>query len=185
MKHILTILLCALLLTACGNRNSNPTTEPETSSETEVVDTQSSPTSKPEDAEATIPEEEIYLTIYSPDDSLEGFNTVQIPVDAITESAIVEQLIAAGVLTEGISVQSLEQVTSSDAPETIHLNVDFNSDFRDLILSQGTSGEWAVMGSVVNTFLNAYGAESMSITVDGEILESGHVAYDFPLTFFE
>ena len=46
----------------------------------------------------------------------------------------------------------------------------------------GTAGESATIKAVVNTFLDAYGAQEAYITVDGEILESGHVIYDFPRT---
>ena len=38
-----------------------------------------------------------------------------------------------------------------------------------------------VVGSVVNTFLDAFQAESVYFTVDGQILESGHVIYDFAI----
>jgi len=65
------------------------------------------------------------------------------------------------------------------------LNIDFNRSFADLICSMGTAGELMITGSVVNTFLSAFQAESVYFTVDGEILESGHVIYDFPLTFVE
>ena len=37
---------------------------------------------------------------------------------------------------------------------------------------------------VVNTFLDAFQAESVYFTVDGQILESGHVIYDFAMPFF-
>ena len=42
-----------------------------------------------------------------------------------------------------------------------------------------------IMGSVVNTYLSAYDAESVFITVNGEILETGHMIYDFPITYME
>jgi hypothetical protein len=42
-----------------------------------------------------------------------------------------------------------------------------------------------VLGSLVNTYLSAYQAETVLITVEGQILESGHVIYDFPMGYFE
>ena len=42
-----------------------------------------------------------------------------------------------------------------------------------------------ITGSVVNTYITAFQAESVYFTINGNILESGHVVYDFPLTFTE
>ena len=49
----------------------------------------------------------------------------------------------------------------------------------------GTAGEYLLLGSVVNTFLDNLDGESILITVDGETLESGHEIYDRELTFYE
>ena len=49
----------------------------------------------------------------------------------------------------------------------------------------GTSGERMVIGSVVNTLIANYEVETVSITVEGDIWESGHVIYDSPMGFFE
>ena len=188
MKHILIICLCALLLTACSTREKDPTVEAENTATPSTMETQMEEIETTPATESFVPESteaEVILTVYFPDANLEGFETVGVTLDAVTESAIVEQLVIVDVLSEGIAVNSLEKTASADTPEEIHLNVDFNSDFRDLILSQGSSGERAIIGSVVNTFLTAYAAQTISITVDGEILESGHVVYDFPLEFFK
>ena len=48
-----------------------------------------------------------------------------------------------------------------------------------------TSGEYVILGSVVNTFLTAYDADAIIITVDGEVLETGHSVYDQPLTLYQ
>ena len=42
-----------------------------------------------------------------------------------------------------------------------------------------------MMGSVVNTLLAAYAAQSVCISCEGEIMETGHSIYDFPLSFYE
>ena len=49
--------------------------------------------------------------------------------------------------------------------------------------TMGTSGELMVTGTVVNTLIDAFDVEYVSFTVDGEIFESGHVIYDFPMGF--
>ena len=89
---------------------------------------------------------------------------------------MIEQLVAAGVLKDGIAVNSLRK-------DGTQLVIDFNQAFADLVCSMGTSGEYIIVGSTVNTFLSAYEAKSVFFTVNGEILESGHVIYDFPMEF--
>ena len=58
--------------------------------------------------------------------------------------------------------------------------IDLNSAFRDQLNSSGSTGEHMLMGCVVNTFLSAYEAQQLYITVAGETLETGHVIYDSP-----
>ncbi|MDI9589778.1 MAG: GerMN domain-containing protein [Acidobacteriota bacterium] len=129
------------------------------------------------DAQPTKPET-FQLTVYHPNETVDGFDEKTVEVTSIDEQVIVEQLILAGVLPVDTSVNSIES-------EAGQLRVDFNSKFRDAVSGVGTAGEYVNIGSVVNTFLVAYDAKEILITVDGEVLESGHNIYDSPLTFFE
>ena len=63
--------------------------------------------------------------------------------------------------------------------------MDFSEKFQEDLFNQGSSGEFIMMGSVVNTFLRAYEADSMTITVNGNILESGHCIYESPMKAYE
>ena len=65
------------------------------------------------------------------------------------------------------------------------LHLDLNEAFLMQPYTMGTTGEKMLIGSIVNTFLSAYGCESVLLTVDGQFFDSGHVVYDFPLGFFE
>ena len=87
-------------------------------------------------------------------------------------------MISAAVLHEGIQV-------NWERLEGTQLHVDFNAAFRDQLMTYGTAGELMMIGSVVNSLLRAYGADSVMLTVEGDIFESGHVIYDFPLEFHE
>ena len=169
MKRILMILMCSLMLTACAAKDNtvHPESDPADSLPTE---TQSTETETQSTEESTEPEVTTF-TVYTPNETLDGFFTTEFQGD---KENVAEVLISAGVLTEDVKVNS---ITWDEAT----IIVDFNSAFADLINSQGTTGEGMIMGCVVNTFLSAHGAETMMITVDGEILESGHVIYDFPM----
>ena len=65
------------------------------------------------------------------------------------------------------------------------LDVDFNGAFETLIGTKGSTGEYYTIGSVVNTFLDAYGCEKIQITVEGNTLVSGHAEYPGYLNRFE
>lgn len=164
MKRILTILLCCLLLTACGTTQSTPTEAPTAPPVTEA------PTEVPTEA---APQS---FTLYYGDENAENFLSEEIQVPEIDEIVVTQQLISAGVLPEGVAVNSL----SLDGTQ---LNIDFNAPFLEHLNTMGTSGERILIGSVVNTFLSAYQAETVMLTVGGETVESGHVVYDFPIEF--
>ena len=48
------------------------------------------------------------------------------------------------------------------------MDLDMNQAFQKFLQSMGTAGEYVVMGSVTNTFLNAYDCEQVKITVEGQ-----------------
>ena len=121
---------------------------------------------------------QISATIYSGNDNADGFVTTQVQLEKLNPITLVDQLIQIGVLTEDVEILALSQRGGQ-------LFLDFSPSFATLICSQGTAGEYIIMGSVVNTFLDAYGTETVSITVNGLVLESGHVIYDFPMERFE
>ena len=42
-----------------------------------------------------------------------------------------------------------------------------------------------LLGSLVNTMLTCYNAKTLTLTVDGAVLETGHNVYDTPFTLME
>lgn len=168
MKKLLSILLCCVLLSGCvviaQPQDTAPVDTAKQTDASESTEAQTDPTEEP-----------VAFTVYTPDENLIGFIATE--VTASRESAL-DALIDAGVLNEDIAVNSVEM-------DGKLLKLDLNSAFADLINQQGTTGERMVIGSLVNTYLSAYQAETVLITVDGKILESGHVIYDFPMGYFE
>ena len=130
----------------------------------------------PTEAATTAPM--LTYTLYIPNSNADGFDTNEISVQEITPENILDELQTAVVLTENVWINDFQI-------EDSQLKIDFNVVFADILCTTGSAGEYMVMGSVVNTFLSAYQAESVFITVNGEILETGHVIYDFPITYME
>lgn len=62
------------------------------------------------------------------------------------------------------------------------LELDVDSVYGEKLRSYGISGEDALMGCVVNTYLDAYKCSSIKITEEGQILCSGHREYTEYLT---
>jgi hypothetical protein len=164
MNKILCILLVCLLLAGCAASAPNTESPSEPIHETQATEQVNTTT-----------ESTFKFLLYTPNDNLDGFVSTEIEQD---ELDIIGALTEAHVLNENIVENSLIQ-------DGMVLKLDLNSAFADLIYTQGTTGELMVMGCLVNTYLSAYGAESLILTVDGEILESGHVIYDFPMGYYE
>jgi hypothetical protein len=175
MKKFMILILCCLMLSGCTKntaKTGKPTQPPQTSATTIFNETEP-PTSTSQ--EETSPTELIQMTVYVPDENAISFNVITVEGHMLT---FLEAMVEAGVLNEDIQVNSI-------AREETQLTIDFNQAFLDLINSMGTSGERMIIGSVVNTLIVNYEVETVSITVEGDIWESGHVIYDSPMSFFE
>ena len=174
MKRILTILLICVLLAGCAAaaEQQEPTILP-------VIETDPTqlPTTETVPPATQMPMMLVYQ-LYLPNDNADGFEVETVETTEITADSVLAELQSRGALPEAVAVNSFRS-------EGTQLNIDFNQPFADLICSMGTAGELMITGSVVNTYLSAFQAESVFFTVNGEILESGHVVYDFPLTFVE
>ena len=118
------------------------------------------------------------IRVYYPDDQVMYLLHADLPsymdIDA---SGILYALQTAKVLPREVELLSCE----TDSEGVIHL--DLNRTFREYISRMGTSGEALTMAALADTFLEATGAQSLRLTVEGKDLETGHAIYDFPLSF--
>ena len=172
MKKLVFLMIFCLLLAGCAPSRPVEQAAPTTATQEET-------TSAPA---------QMSITLYLPNDNADGFVTrdVTLPREApgdVTEQLIqmnslaediMEQLVQAGALPEGVRVLSMEGGV-----------LDLNSEFLTFLNTMGTSGEYVVMGSVVNTYLTAFGLDRITITVEGKVPETGHSIYDEPLRMYE
>ena len=170
MKSFLIMLLLCALLAGCTTAPAAPITP----LETQPPVTEELPTEPP----ATAPATTVIYTLYIPNDDAETFTEVTIETDQISAEHVLTALQEYDVLPDTVKLNAF----GSSGTQLI---MDFNRAFGDLICATGTSGERMITGSVFNTFLNAFQADSVVFTVEGEILESGHVIYDFPIGYIE
>lgn len=119
------------------------------------------------------------VTLYLPGEDGDGFDAVPavLPSDGLLSQAVLDALREAGVLPKGIKVIRLEQTGPS-------LTLDVNDALVKALAGTGSTEEYMILGSLVNSLLGAYGAETLLLTAGGKPLETGHNIYDGPLTFF-
>ena len=175
MKSLVILTLCIFLFTGCSRDNMtyNKNANEATSANTDTISTTYI-------EEVIITPAPMELTVYTGNDNADGFQTKSYEVYYFNSKTIIEKLKETGVLNESVVLQSEEYIGSC-------LYLDFNKSFREQLCSTGTSGEYILIGCIVNTFLENYKdtVQSMYITVNGEVFESGHVIYDFELTKHE
>ena len=177
---IILVVVAACVFGYVSGRQPDDTTEPDQTVEPDVTPDD---TTEPDDKEQ--PENPVQpenpnpsggdsAVVYVPDEQGETLTPVGTDVADDSDQALVDALIAAGSLPEGAAVQS-----SSTADGV--LTLDMNAVYGDAVRSSGTTGESLLIYSLVNTFVQARGVDSVIITVDGAPLESGHEIYDYPL----
>ena len=119
----------------------------------------------------------ITYSMYVPNDNADGFHVMTVDTAKLSAETVLSELKAQGILPDTVAINRFN--IDNDV-----ITIDFNQAFADVVCSMGTSGELMIVGSVVNTFLDAFQAETLFFTVDDAILESGHTVYDFALSFF-
>ena len=172
MKKVLCAMFAVVLLIGLVACSKSPATTPTVTTPTEA-ETTGNLTEEP--IETTSPL--VSYTIYIPNDNANGFVTDTVQTADISAESVLAELKKRNALPDGVSINRFHI-------ENGMIAIDFNQAFSDVVCSMGISGELMIVGSVVNTFLDAFQAEKVSFTVDGEILESGHTIYDFPRSFF-
>lgn len=162
-KKILCVLSVTMILFSCAACGKVPVTpQPGDIIPTETTESVSSLRS---------------YSIYVPNDNADGFDMEIVSTEEISAETVLTELKNRNVLPDAVSMNSFGMDNGL-------ITMDLNQAFADIVCSMGTSGELMIVGSVVNTFLDAFQAEYVYFTVNGQMLESGHTVYDSPMSFF-
>lgn len=121
----------------------------------------------------------VSINLYHADENYDDlvFDVISIP--ELSPDYIMAALHENGVLSELVAVNSFLM------DKTGVIRLDLAANFGTIMNSTGTSGEYIMMGSLVNTFLDSYHATGLMLQVDGKILETGHSIYDWTMERFE
>ena len=118
----------------------------------------------------SVPAEPIYINVWSPSEDGQSISYAVKEVTSVTYSKVFSLLRKAGVVSSAISVNNFSR--SYDG-EKSYLMLDLSENFTSYLKNCGR--EDAVMGSIVNTFLEAYGAEKILITVKKYTLKTSRI----------
>lgn len=136
---------------------------------------QEEPKTEKEDTAVQTPETKpVNITIYYSNDDATGFASEEVQIPSLTPEEVLKALVDKGAMAADVRILSFE-TTTAEGKATIEL--DFSSEFSSYVFSMGSTGEYYVIGSVCNTFLDAYDCEQIKITVEGQVLSAGHAEY--------
>lgn len=167
---LLCILLCGGLFAGCTKEKEEPAQEEQVEKEEPAEKPVEKPeTEKEEKEEPVDPSREI--TLYYADQQTGDMTTTTVSIK--NEKDIWNALKEYGILSEDCE---LNQMTIDKENRTIDL--DFNEATGKRVRGMGTTGEYQIVGSIVNTFLEAYDCDSIKLTEEGNVFQSGHAIYD-------
>lgn len=165
---LLMTLMIAIIATGCG-QETTPTAVPDASVDIEEVG------QEPEEETAVEP---VNVAVFYSNAQADGFEQKEVQIEGLTPENLIDELAKVNVVSIDTEVNSFEQEGDS-------LKLDLSKGFSQYVNMMGTSGEYIVMGGLVNTFLTAYDGKDILITVEGKTLETNHAIYDKPLNFYE
>ncbi|MDR1961163.1 MAG: hypothetical protein LBQ16_02640 [Gracilibacteraceae bacterium] len=159
------------LLAGCGGQFGRAEQTPPTSEQT------ASSVSTSPDPESTSPDAaEQPVTLFLPNAARDGFVTMTALTDG-TAAHILSLLVTAQALPEGCAL--LDFAIDGNGSGHADMNATYGQAVRE-----GTTGEYLRLGAAVNTLLIFYDLEEITLTIEGDTLETGHEIYDYPLRFF-
>lgn len=175
-KFTVMLVLAAMVMAFAGCGNVPAETVAEVTATPAAPTATAVPTAEPT-AEAA--EGNIAVAVYIPNDNADGFDVSEEKLAELNAEGLMKLLIDAGVYPDTVAVNSCELTEDGG------IALDMNEAFGKVLSGTGTAGELMYLGSLADTFLDAFDAQYITLTVNGAVLETGHNIYDFPVTWIE
>lgn len=190
--------MIVLTLAACGNTvegaavEDNNNTGPETSANDLLVDSleyllneegiasADGQASEEEDGQAEDEEAAVQaeVTIYYGNGASHMLSSEMAAMEQVTAENLIDALMKHNIVSLGTKVNSFEEEENDGVKK---LRLDLSKTFREYLKTMTQEGEKIIMSSVAATFLEAYEAEEIVITVDGKVLETENTSYEEPI----
>lgn len=115
--------------------------------------------------------------LYLPNDNMDGFVPTSEKFNGDV-AVLVELLAERDAIPQDSAVNAFQPDGLGGAA------LDMNAAYGAALSSTGTTGEYIMLGSLVNTLLKTYALDSIRLTIDGTDLNTGHDIYDYDLHFY-
>lgn len=123
---------------------------------------------------------QIETTIYYGNGASDKLSSKVAAMEELTAENLIGELAGHNIVPLGTKVNSFEE-EEGDRGKVLHLDLD--KSFREYLKTMTNESESIILASLTITFLEAYDAESISITVDGKVLETNHATYEESFKF--
>lgn len=130
---------------------------------------------------AEVSEEKKQVEIFYGNENADGIISEVVDMEPVTATKILAELSKKNIISADTRVLGL---TKENVEGKVRLRLNMSGEFQEYVSMMGTSGEYIVVGCLVNTFLKAYDAEDVLIFIEGKTFETGHELYDNYLQFY-
>ena len=120
------------------------------------------------------------VMIYYGNGASDNLDMETVAVEQLTADNLIDALAKHNIVSIGTKVNSFDE-EENNGVKTLHL--DLSKTFHEYLKTMTEEGENIIMCSVAATFLEAYGADEIAITVEGDVLQTDHATYEEPLRF--
>jgi len=131
---------------------------------------------KEEKGEETAEQKEV--TIYYGNGASNMLSAEKTAMEQVTAEKLIDALLKHNIVSLGTKVNFFEE---KEADGIKMLELDLSRTFRDYLKTMTQEGEKIIISSIAATFLEAYGADEIVITVDGKALETENSSYEEPI----
>ncbi len=123
----------------------------------------------------------IDVVIYYGNGASDKLNTEVSAMEQLTPENLISALAGHNIVPIGTKV-NVFYAEKESGKTAWTLQLDLDKAFREYLKTMNDESEKIILASISATFLEAYDAESIMITVDGKVLETNHAVYEEPFS---